>query len=206
MHIQSFKLIIILLFFINNLFGQNERKFKIHTVAFYNVENLFDTINDPNKNDEASPMMEISYNRGNIYKQKIKNMARVISDIGKDNTKKHPAIVGLSEVENKQVVIDLINDSFLSNLNYDIIHYDSPDKRGIDVAMIYDKNIFKPTSTKSYELLIYDDQTNKRVYTRDQLLVTGHLDGDLIHVIVNHWPSRSGGEARSVSKRESAAR
>ena len=202
----TFKLLIISSFFINSLFSQNERKFKIHTLAFYNVENLFDTINDPNKNDEASPMMEINYNRGGIYKQKVKNMARVISDIGKENTQRHPAVVGLSEVENKQVIVDLINDSSLSEKNYNIIHYDSPDKRGIDVAMIYDESVFKPSSTKSFELLIYDDQTNKRIFTRDQLLVSGNLDGDLIHIIVNHWPSRSGGEARSMSKRESAAR
>ena len=140
----TFKLLIISSFFITSLFSQNERKFKIHTLAFYNVENLFDTINDPNKNDEASPMMEINYNRGGIYKQKVKNMARVISDIGKENTQRHPAIVGLSEVENKQVIVDLINDSSLSEKNYNIIHYDSPDKRGIDVAMIYDENVFKP--------------------------------------------------------------
>jgi hypothetical protein len=94
----------------------------------------------------------------------------------------------------------------LTDKNYNIIHYDSPDKRGIDVAMIYDKSVFKPVSTKSLELLIYDDQSNERIYTRDQLLVSGNLDGDLIHIIVNHWPSRSGGEARSISKRESAAR
>ena len=80
----------------------------------------------------------------------------------------------LSEVENKQVIIDLINDSSLTDKNYNIIHYDSPDKRGIDVAMIYDESIFKPVSTKSLELLIYDDQTNKRIYTRDQLLVSGN--------------------------------
>ncbi len=204
---KSLLQLIILIFFFNySLFSQSERKFKIHTVAFYNVENLFDTINDPNKQDEKSPMMDITYNRGGVYKQKIKNMARVIADIGEDVTKKHPAIVGLSEVENKQVIIDLIKDSSLSGTDYEIIHYESPDKRGIDVAMIYNKESFKPISTKSYELLIYDDQTNKRIYTRDQLLVSGTLEDDLIHVIVNHWPSRSGGEARSISKRESAAR
>ena len=202
----TFKIIIVFFFFINILFAQKERNFKIHTLAFYNVENLFDTINDPNKEDEKSPMMDIKYNRGVIYNQKVKNMARVISDIGRGNTKKHPVVVGLSEVENKQVIVDLINDSSLSDINYNIIHYDSPDKRGIDVAMIYDEQIFKPISTKSLELLIYDDITSKRIYTRDQLLVSGNIDGDLIHIIVNHWPSRSGGEARSISKRESAAR
>ena len=79
-------------------------------------------------------------------------------------------------------------------------------KEELMLLMIYNKESFKPISTKSYELLIYDDQTNKRIYTRDQLLVSGTLEDDLVHVIVNHWPSRSGGEARSISKRESAAR
>src|SRR5690606_25321500 len=96
---------------------------------------------------------------------------------------------------------DLVNDPLLLGKDYGIIHYDSPDKRGIDVAMIYQKALFKPISTSSHTLKIYDDLTRDRVYTRDQLLVTGKLDGDLIHIIVNHWPSRSGGEARSRSKR-----
>ena len=84
----ALKLIIVILFFNNSLYSQNEREFKIHTVAFYNVENLFDTINDPNKQDEKSPMMDITYDRGGVYKQKIKNMAKVIADIGQDVTKK----------------------------------------------------------------------------------------------------------------------
>ena len=90
--------------------------------------------------------------------------------------------------------------------DYGIIHYHSPDARGIDVALLYQKKLFTPISTSSHELKIYDDQTRKRVYTRDQLLVSGALDGDLIHLIVNHWPSRSGGEARSRPKRVAAAK
>jgi hypothetical protein len=95
----NFKLLIISFFFITSLLSQNERKFKIHTLAFYNVENLFDTINDPNKNDEASPMMEINYNRGGIYKQKVKNMARVISDIGKENTQRHQQLLAYPKLK-----------------------------------------------------------------------------------------------------------
>ena len=187
-------------------FSQEKRNFKIQTVAFYNVENLFDTINDVNKNDEASPMMELNYNRAKVYNQKVRNMSRVIGDIGKDFTKKPPAIVGLSEVENKQVIVDLIKDKSLSSTNYGIIHYESPDRRGIDVAMIYNKEIFDIKNTISYELLIFDDEDGDRIYTRDQLVVSGELEGELIHLIVNHWPSRSGGEAKSKSKREAAAR
>ncbi|VAV82978.1 FIG00651353: hypothetical protein [hydrothermal vent metagenome] len=199
-------LIILCLLTFLNLNAQKKRKFKVHTIAFYNVENLFDTINDPNKFDEASPIMEIKFNRGEIYKKKVKNMARVISEIGADVSKNAPVIIGLAEVENRQVLEDLANDSSLFQKDYGIVHFDSPDARGIDVALLYQKELFRPLSTSKHELKIYDDVTRKRVYTRDQLLVSGKLEGELIHIIVSHWPSRSGGEARSRPKRIAAAR
>ena len=188
-----------------NTVAQEKRNFKIHTIAFYNVENLFDTINDINKNDEASPIMEIKFNRSEIYKKKVENMASVIADIGSDLVNKSPSIVGLSEVENRNVIEDLLNTKHLLNKNYDIVHYDSPDERGIDVGLIYNKDVFKVNSTKSHELIIYDNKSSKRNYTRDQLVVSGLLDNELIHVIVNHWPSRSGGEERSRAGRMAAA-
>ena len=188
-----------------NTIAQEKRNFKIHTIAFYNVENLFDTINDVNKNDEASPIMEIKFNRSEIYKKKVENMASVIADIGTDLVNKSPSIVGLSEVENRNVIEDLLNNKHLLNKNYDIVHYDSPDERGIDVGLIYNKDVFKVNSTKSHELIIYDNKSSKRNYTRDQLVVSGLLDNELIHLIVNHWPSRSGGEERSRAGRMAAA-
>ena len=199
-------LTVALLFFaFINVDAQEKRKFKVHTVAFYNVENLFDTINNPNKFDEASPIMELNFNRGEIYKKKVQNMARVISEIGADVSKNTPVIIGLSEVENREVVEDLANDPALVTKNYGIVHFESPDARGIDVALMYQKDFCTPTNTSNHELKIYDDNTRKRVYTRDQLLVTGKLEGETIHVIVSHWPSRSGGEARSRPKRIAAA-
>lgn len=199
-------LTVALLFFaFINVDAQEKRKFKVHTVAFYNVENLFDTINNPNKFDEASPIMELNFNRGEIYKKKVENMARVISEIGADVSKNTPVIIGLSEVENREVVEDLANDPALVAKNYGIVHFESPDARGIDVALMYQKEFFTPTNTSNHELKIYDDNTRKRVYTRDQLLVTGKLEEETIHVIVSHWPSRSGGEARSRPKRIAAA-
>ena len=196
--------ILIVVISINSI-AQEKRNFKIHTIAFYNVENLFDTINDVNKNDEASPIMEIKFNRSEIYNKKVNNMARVIADIGTDLVKKSPSIVGLCEVENRNVIEDLLKDKSLKDKNYEIIHYDSPDERGIDVAMIYNEDVFKITSTKSHELIIYDNKSSKRNYTRDQLVVSGLLEGELIHLIVNHWPSRSGGEERSRAGRMAAA-
>ena len=196
--------ILIVVISINSI-AQEKRNFKIHTIAFYNVENLFDTINDVNKNDEASPIMEIKFNRSEIYNKKVNNMASVIADIGTDLVKKSPSIVGLCEVENRSVIEDLLKDKNLKDKNYEIIHYDSPDERGIDVAMIYNEDVFKITSTKSHELIIYDNKSSKRNYTRDQLVVSGLLEGELIHLIVNHWPSRSGGEERSRAGRMAAA-
>jgi len=186
--------------------AQEAKKYKIHTVAFYNVENLFDTEDDTTKNDEASPIMEINADREGIYKKKVSNMAQVISDIGKDDTRNSPAVIGLCEVENRQVVEDLANDPSLLNKDYGIVHFDSPDRRGIDVALMYQKALFQPVSKSTHTLKIFDDTSRKRIYTRDQLLVTGKLDGETMHFIVNHWPSRRGGEERSRAKRVAAAK
>jgi len=186
--------------------AQEKKKFKVQTIAFYNLENLFDTENDPNKFDEASPIMEMKANREEVYLKKVENMAKVISEIGYEVSKNAPVVIGVSEVENIKVLHDLVNHPYLVKKDYGIVHYDSPDARGIDVALLYQKAIFTPTTTSKHELKIYDDISRKRVYTRDQLLVTGKFDGEIIHFIVNHWPSRSGGEARSRPKRVAAAK
>jgi len=196
---------LITVFFSVSTESQNKRKFKVHTIAFYNVENLFDTINDPNKFDERSPIMELKYNRQEVYNKKVKNMAYVISQIGADVSKNTPAVIGICEVENRSVVEDLANDPALLSKDYGIVHFESPDERSIDVALMYQKALFVPISTSAHELKLFDVKRDKRDYTRDQLLVSGYLEGDLIHLIVNHWPSRSGGEAKSRSKRVAAA-
>lgn len=195
--------ILCLSFFVST--NAQDKKFKIHTLAFYNLENLFDTINDPIKFDDYSPIMELKANREDAYRQKTRNIARVISEIGKDVTQNTPAIIGVCEVENKDVIEDVVNDSLLRHKDYGIVHYDSPDSRGIDVALLYQKSLFTPISSSAHELKIYDDQDGKRITTRDQLLVSGKLEDDFIHIIVNHWPSRRGGEARSRPKRVAAA-
>ncbi len=202
---KTIAIIIGLCFFISGI-AQEKKKFKVQTIAFYNLENLFDTENDPNKFDEASPIMEMKANRDEVYVKKVENMARVIADIGSEVSKNSPVVIGVSEVENIKVLEDLVNHRFLLKKDYGIVHYNSPDARGIDVALLYQKSLFTPTTTSSHELKIYDDISRKRVYTRDQLLVTGKLDGELMHFIVSHWPSRSGGEARSRPKRVAAAK
>ena len=203
---MKIRLLFCLLLFSNiclDTIGQeSKRNFKIHTVAFYNLENLFDTINDVNKNDEASPIMEIKFNRSKIYKKKVSNMAKVISQIGLEVTKRPPSIVGICEVENRKVVEDLIADEKLKSHNYGIVHYDSPDNRGIDVGMIYNKDVFSVKNSNSHEVFITDNNSSKRRNTRDQLVVSGHLDGELMHFIVNHWPSRGADETKRIAAAE----
>ncbi len=188
-------------------FGQNKKNYKINTIAFYNVENLFDFEDDPlTFDDDRTPNGKDHWTE-EIYNAKLKNMAQVISEIGKEVTGTTPAIIGLCEIENRRVLEDLVNQEPLLNKDYGIIHFDSPDRRGIDVALLYRKNLFTPTQYKAHELIIYDnDDSSKRVFTRDQLVVSGMLDGEKIHFIVNHWPSRRGGEERSRHKRINAAK
>ena len=189
-------------------FSQQTKKYKINTIAFYNLENLYDTEDDATIYDESSPIMEMTESlRKEVYKKKLFNMAKVISEIGKEMTATTPALVGVSEIENRKVLEDLVNQEPLLQKDYGIVHFDSPDRRGIDVALLYQKKLFIPTHYKAHPLMIYqDNDKTKRIYTRDQLVVSGMLDGEKIHVIVNHWPSRSGGEARSRPKRIKAAK
>ena len=200
---KKISLLFILLLSISVTFAQKKgKKYNIRTVAFYNLENLFDTINDVNKNDEASPMMELKGNRSEVYWDKIDKLASVISQIGLDKANTSPAIIGVCEVENLSVLEDLVKSKHLAKKKYGIIHYDSPDKRGIDVALLYQKRYFKPVYHESFNPNIY--RNNRKVYTRDQLLVSGYLDDEMIHVIVNHWPSKRGGTS-SIPSREKAA-
>ncbi len=194
------------LFYITFSFSQTEKEYKINTIAFYNLENLFDYENDSiTFDDDRTPEGKDHWTK-ETYEAKLMNMAKVISEIGEDITSTSPALIGVSEIENRRVLEDLLNQETLVNKDYGIVHFDSPDRRGIDVALLYQKKLFTPTNYKAYELIIYDDQDrSKRIYTRDQLLVSGMLDGEKINVIVNHWPSRSGGEERSRPKRIKAA-
>ena len=202
---KYFLFIIALILLVTTNYGQSDKKeYQIRTISFYNLENLFDTINDPKKNDEASPMMELKENKTVVYQKKLKNMAKVISEIGLDIAKTSPAIIGVSEIENRDVLEDLINTEALKKYSYNIIHYDSPDYRGIDVALLYQEEYFKPIHHDSFELKLWSEK-GKRYYTRDQLLVSGYLDDEMVHIIVNHWPSRRGGEKKSRPSREKAA-
>lgn len=190
----------------STLIWAQDRAFTIHTIAFYNLENMFDIEDNPITFDESSPIMELKENRAEVYAKKVRNMSRVISEIGFGVTHNSPVILGVSEVENRNVLEDIINDSLLINHNYGIVHFESPDRRGIDVALLFQKNVFTPIATSNYPLHLKDELKGTPIYTRDQLVVSGLLDNDLIHIIVNHWPSRRGGETKSNPKRIAAAK
>ena len=226
MKIKQIIVALLLITIVNKGFTQ-EKKFELHTIAFYNLENLFDTINDPNINDEEYlPAKGWTYKN---YKKKLDNLSRVIVEIGSNEQQKSsPTIIGVCEIENRRVLEDLVKHPKLASRGYNIIHFDSPDKRGIDVGLLYQGKYFTPTSYTNVPLYIYEDNSKngkkikeeseetddkgsvdsktKRIYTRDQLLVTGILDGEEISFIVNHWPSRSGGEKKSSPNREAAGR
>ena len=202
---MKFYSLIILIFIPVLAFSQEGYTYKIRTIAFYNVENLFDIENDSlTFDDDRTPEGKDQWTQER-YLKKVEHIAGVLSKIGKDVTRTSPDIIGLCEVENKQVVEDLITHLHLRNKDYEIVHFDSPDERGIDVALLYKKSAFIANSFKSHRLLLHNNE-GYRDYTRDQLVVGGILDNEQFHFIVNHWPSRSGGEARSKPNRLAAAK
>lgn len=188
------------------IIAQESKEYQIRTIAFYNIENLFDTIDEPFIFDDDRTPTGKDVWTVEKYRDKLGKIAKVLSEIGTEKANNPPVIIGLCELENLQVLEDLVVQPILKTNNYGIIHYDSPDRRGIDVALLYQKEHFSPVNNQSHRLVIYDAvDPQKRVYTRDQLVVSGLLDNESVHFIVNHWPSRSGGEARSSYKREMAA-
>lgn len=166
-----------------------------HIIAFYNVENLFDTINDPLINDEEFLPKSKVYWNSKRYRNKLNKLSQVISSIDSNEL---PMILGLCEVENKDVLLDLIKQKKLEKAKYRIIHNDSPDERGIDVALLYRDGFFNPLTTESIEVEFPFDLKDK---TRDILYVKGMIARDTIHVFVNHWHSRGGGREKSEPKR-----
>lgn len=180
-----------------------EKQYRVGCIAFYNQENFYDTIKDPTINDnDFLPDGPYHWN-SERYQKKLDHMSTVISQIGSELFPGGPAIIGISEVENERVVKDLVNTPKLKASGYQYIHYDSPDHRGIDVALLYRPAFFKVTNTRSVRLYMASDTSFK---TRDQLVVSGIYDGEPLHIIVDHWPSRFGGEKKSLPNRMAAAK
>ena len=170
---------------------------KSYIIGFYNLENFYDTIHQSGVNDyEYTPSGTTKWGTMK-YTHKVKNMAYAISQMPKGLT-----CLGVSEVENRHVLEDLVKDPSIAEHRYRIVHSDSPDRRGVDVALLYNPSLFQLTGSKTFRLTLPSDTSFR---TRDQLLVSGIIDSEEVYILVNHWPSRSGGEEQSRPKRDAAA-
>jgi len=176
-----------------------------YTIAFYNIENLFDVENDPNTHDDDFlPSAPKGWTRKR-YQKKLLKLGTVISKIGEETEEVGPVLVGLAEVENSKVVSDLVRSKHLIDEGYSYIHYDSPDERGIDVALIYKSDLFKVENSETFTVY-FENELAKQDYTRDILLVQGKLNGEAVNIIVNHWSSRREGIKETEFKRIAAAK
>lgn len=200
---RFFRLAIVALLATAGIFSAKAQKTgqQVAGIAFYNLENLFDTIpNNPLGRDlEYTPNGSRQWN-GQKYWEKIDNLGLAISKFVTNTTPNGPAIIGVSEVENKSVLDDLVANRHIAKWNLQVVHHDSPDRRGIDVSLLYNPRQFHVENVTNHTL------TEIGFATRDQMCVVGSLRGQRIAVIVNHWPSRLGGEEQSSPNREAAAR
>lgn len=179
-------------------------KYQACIVAFYNLENFYDTVNNPAVNDDDFTPSGVKHYSGWIYRDKVTRLATVISMIGTDYIMSGPALLGVAEIENDTVLTDLINHPLLKHRHYQLIHFDSKDARGIDVALIYSPKLFFPERAEKLFVKMPGNRS-AAFFTRDILYVKGQLAGEKVHIYVNHWPSRRGGEERSSAAREAAA-
>ena len=177
---------LILVIFISNsvIYSQEIEGLK---VSFWNVENLFDLDDDPNKNDDEFATGGRKNVTKEIYDLKLKNSAEVLKDLNAD-------ILGICEVENRFMMEEL-NRAYLDR-DYSIVHYDSPDSRGIDCALFYDSKVFKLYESKPIKNILPGN-----LPTRDIIHVKGTYEDQLLHIFVNHWPSNYGGREKAIPKR-----
>lgn len=194
-----FLIIFLLLIFYSSSCSEPVKISKGEILMFYNVENLFDTINDPLKNDEDFiPGSSYDWNTER-YNKKINDLSKVISSLGKSNL---PTVVGLAEVENELVLKDLVANKLLKKGGYKIIWKESPDERGIDCAFLYNPSKLK---VQKSEFLLVENPEDKTFKTRDIIYVKGKIKDENFHIFINHWPSRRGGESETDIRRVLAA-
>ncbi len=178
-----------------------------YVIGFYNLENLFDTYHDEGKNDyEYLPDGANQWTEAK-YAKKLHNMASVIRAM-KDENKVWHALLGVSEIENRHVLEDLVSQPEIAEANYQIVHYDGPDRRGVDVALLYRPNQFKVLESKSIPFdfnssIEFSLNEEEKAYfrTRDILMVRGMLGNEMFAVFVAHLPSRIGGKGSDLRSR-----
>ena len=175
---------------------------KPYAVVFYNLENLFDIYDDPETHDDEFTPQGVKQWNQIRYEKKLWNMERVLFDIAAKQ-KEYPIVIGVSEIENRKVLEDLISQPKLRGGNYRICHYDSPDARGVDVAFLYRSDVFKLEGSDNIKLHV-EGLPNFR--TRDLVVMWGTIEGEPFYFLVSHWPSRLGGKEASQFKRDACAK
>lgn len=185
--------------FIGSSIGLAQKQYAKISVGFYNLENLFDTVDGPNNDADFLPNGKNQWTPER-YAMKLNNMASAIGQIAGD---KAPDILGLCELENRQVLEDLSTHPKLAKYSYSIVHFDSPDRRGIDCALFYRSGVFTFSNARVHPVVIPGEP---EVKTRDVLEVNGTILGEPVSILVAHWPSRAGGEQISLNRRMTAAK
>ena len=175
---------------------------KPYMVAFWNFENLFDIYNDPETHDDEFTPEGIKKWNETKYQKKLYNLERVIFDMAAIN-KDYPIVIGVSEIENRSVLEDLVSQPKLKGAKYRVCHYDSPDARGVDVAFLYRADVFKLEGSDNIKLNV-PELPNFR--TRDLVVMWGTIEGEPFYFLVSHWPSRLGGKEASQFKRDACAK
>ena len=176
-----------------------------YVIGFYNLENLFDIYDDPVKNDnEFLPEGKNKWTQAK-YEKKLHNMAKVIRAMA-DNNKRWHTILGISEIENRLVIEDLVSQPEIADANYEIVHYDSPDRRGVDVALLYKPDQFTYLDSESIPFdfnsdIDFSDTDTSYFKTRDILMVHGLIAGEHFAFYVAHLPSRVGGKGGNLRGR-----
>ena len=178
---------------------------KVSTVAFYNLENFFDTKDDPHAlDDDFTPKGKRAWTPKR-FRHKVRKLSKTIRHIGEDFSKHPPVLIGLAEVENRDVIERLLESKALSDIDYGIAHFDSPDERGIDTALLYLREAFSLRHQERIPLYLKEEDGD-RDYTRDILYINGLWGEQKIHVLVNHWPSRRACTEETEGKRLRAAK
>lgn len=179
-------------------------KINQYAIGFYNLENLFDTVDDPRSlDDDFTETSEKNWNQKRFHK-KIRKLGQVISNMGYEEIKFPPVLLGVAEVENSIVLDALVDSKYLQKKDYGYVHFDSPDERGIDTALLYRKEYFSVIKQEAHTVYLTDER-GLRDYTRDILYVYGELENQPLHILVNHWPSRRRGADETTHKRKKAA-
>ncbi len=203
--ISVLSLLLVLIVFQASAQQPDDKKYKVACIGFYNIENLFDTEDDPTINDdEFLPTGTKQYTQ-EVYQDKLGNLSTVISQIATEESPDGLAVLGVSEIENRKVLEDLAAMPKIKARNYQIVHYDSPDRRGIDVALYYNPKYFKVLESAPLFVPLKNPDGSE-YFTRDVLWVYGLFQGEPMHFFVGHWPSRRGGEEASAPSRALAAK